>query len=326
MLFIRWPLAAAVVALAPIACSSPPPAGGVNPIVQTAHRATSGERSWLKPASKQQTLLYVTDAAGVTVYVNTGGTNFELAGELFGFAVPAGECTDARGDVFITDETAQVIDEYAHGAITPKAQIVDPFGQPLSCAIDRKTGRMAVTNASNPSGAYPGNVVIYSSPSGAPSEYSDSHLYVPLFCSFDRKSNLYVDGYDSSFHPVLSELSKSAQNFTILNLSGGTWFLPTGLLTKGTELLLGDLYDRSTHIYEVRVSGSTATIFNTIPLSKTQDLAEFTLWESGSSTLILAPDNSYNNVEFYAYPNGSPIGALTSGISQPVGTAISPGL
>ncbi|HVN69214.1 MAG TPA: hypothetical protein VMU38_06175 [Candidatus Binatia bacterium] len=317
--------AATAVGVAVCACSSPPTSGGFTPVVRTAGPAASAPgKSWLTPAAKGQTLLYVSDVGGVTVYANTGGTNFALVGELFGFQVPAGECTDARGDVFITDETAQVIDEYAHGAITPKAQISDPFGQPLSCAIDRKTGRLAVTNSANPSGAEPGNVVIYPSPSGPPTDYSDATLYVPLFCSFDRKGNLYVTAYDSSYHPVLGEFGKGAGGFTILSLAGGTWFLPSGVLATGTELLIGDVYDRTTHIYEARVSGSTATIFNTIPLSKTQYLAEFTLWGSGSSATILAPDNTYSNVEIYTYPGGSPLGAITSGISSPVGTAISP--
>ena len=325
--------AAAAIALPLLtACGASTAAGGYVPgemgTRAAAARQASPERarSWLKAGAANQTLLYVTDVGGVTVYANTGGENFQLAGELFGFQLPGGACTDSRGDIFIADIDAQVIDEYAHGAITPKAVIPDSAGRPLDCAVDRKSGRIAVTNELNPSGNEPGNVVIYPSPLGAPTEYTDPHLYVPLYCSFDRKGNLYLDAYDSGFHPVLSELPNGGQTFTILTLNGGSWLVPSGLLTNGNNnLLIGDLYDRSTHIYQAGVKGTTATITATIPLSKTNYLAKFTLFSSGSTTVILAPDNSNNNVQIYSYPSGSWITSITNGVSQPIAAIVSPG-
>ncbi|MGA8574087.1 MAG: hypothetical protein WB609_00165 [Candidatus Cybelea sp.] len=324
--------AAAVIVLPLLAaCGASPAAGGYVPgemgaRAANAHASPERARSWLKAGAANQTLLYVTDVGGVTVYSNTGGENFQLVGELFGFALPAGACTDARGDIFIADNGAQVIDEYAHGAITPEKVIPDSAGRPLDCSVDRKSGRIAVTNDLNPSGNEPGNVVIYPSPSGTPTEYTDSHLYAPLYCSFDRKGNLYLDAYDSGFHPVLSELPNGGQSFTILTLSGGSWLVPSGLLTNGgSNLLIGDLYDRNTHIYEAGVKGTTATITATIPLSKTKYLGKFTLFGFGSATVILAPDNSSNNVQIYSYPSGAWITSVTNGVSQPLAAIVSPG-
>jgi hypothetical protein len=283
----------------------------------------SRSTSWFNAAAQKSPLLYVSNAGGVTVYSVNGANSFTLVGELFGFQVPAGECADAHGNVFITDESARAIVEYGHGSITPKAVIADTQGQPLSCAIDRTTGHMAVTNYSDPSGAEPGNIVVYTLPSGTATEYSDPHLYEPLYCAFDRKGNLFANAYDDTFHGVLGELRQGSQNFTILTLSGGTLNLPGWVQTKGTQVLMGDLYDPKTSIYQLSISGSTATVVGKIALSKTQTLAQFTLFGSGSATVIIAPDNDYSNVQIYSYPGGASLGSFTSGLSMPVGTAIS---
>ena len=310
---------AIVAALTPLAACTPSlgESGGFGP-----PSAVRG-KSWFKAASQESTLLYVSDAGGVTVYAVTGNSTFTLVGELFGFQTPAGECTDTRGNVFITDEAARAIVEYGHGSITPKAVIPDSQGQPLSCAIDRTTGHLAVTNVSNPSGQEPGNVIVYSSTSGSATEYSDPNLPEPLYCTFDRKGNLFVDAYDKSYHGVLGELRSGDQSFTMLALSGGTLNIHGWVQSKGTQLLLGDLYDPKSSIYQLTVKGSTATVVGTTPLSKTQTLAQYSLSGSGSATVLIAPDNDYSNIEIYSYPSGAPVGSFTSGISQPIGTAIS---
>ncbi len=313
--------AAAVAALALSACA--PQAQSAFTPVHNATAISNATVSWMRAAAHSETLLYVSDAGGVTVYADSGGNTFTLAGELFGFQTPAGECTDSRGDVFIADENARAIDEYAHGAITPKAVIADDLGQPLSCAIDRKTGRLAVTNFSGTSGVEPGNVAIYPSLSSKPVEYTNPTLYVPLFCAFDRKGDLYVDAYDSGYHGVLSELPNGSGNFTILSLSGGTLNIPSGLLVNGSQLLLGEYDDTSSRIYQVTVRHNLATVVGTVPLSKTHQVAQFSLLSSGSSTAVLAPDNEFSNVEIYSFPGGAALGAITDHISQPVGTALS---
>lgn len=287
-------------------------------------REPAHRKSWMSPAARGAPLLYVSNSTGVTVYSNPGGDTFKLVGELFGFQTAAGECTDNSGDVFIADETARVIDEYAHGAVTPKAVISDTLGQPLGCAIDRRTGRLAVTNFSNPSGGEPGNVALYASPSGSATEYTSSTLYIPLFCNFDRKGNLYVDGYNSGYQGELEELPNGAAGITTFAVSGGTLHIPAGLLVNGAQLLLGDISGSVSRIYEVSVSGTTATIAGTIPLSRTNEIAQFSLFGSASATAILAPDNASKTLEIYSFPSGTVLGSISDGISYSVGTAISP--
>ncbi len=317
--------------LAPMAGCTPSPSAvsnsGFVPANDGAGRRTASpqRKSWIAPTAKRAPLLYVSNVgtASVTIYTITGGETLKLVGELFGFSTPGGECVDGKGNVFVPDTPARIIDEYAHGAVLPKAVIADPDGQPYTCAIDPKSGRLAVANFENSSGAEPGNVIIYPSLSGTPSQYADPRLYVPLYCDFDRKGNLFVSAYDSSYRAVLSELPKNGSAFTIFSITGGSINLPGGLAWNGSQLLFGDLYDPKTSIRRIGISGSTANIVGTIPLSNTQTLAQFTLFGSGSSSILIAPDYDNSNIGIYSFPSGSPIGTMTDGISQPFGAVIS---
>jgi len=326
------PAFAAAVCLA--ACSSlPATVGTVTPVAVratslTRYGAPVPHKSWLKAGTSKNTLLYVSDngSSSVTVYAATGGDTFSLVGELFGFQSPLGACTDTRGNVFVTDASARTIVEYAHGSITPKTVIADDFGQPYGCTIDRKSGRLAVTNLSNPSGGEPGNVIIYSSLSGEPTEYADSRLYEPLFCAFDAKGNLYVDAYDNGFHGVLSELPNGNSTFVALTISGGSLNVPGGVEADGLQILLGDSYDPKTLIEQLSVSGSTATVTKKIALNNTHTIGVFTLYGSGSSSVVIAPDYDYSNLQVYQYPGGgSSLGSITAGIDFPVAAVVSAG-
>jgi hypothetical protein len=279
----------------------------------------------LKPNVLRETLLYLTEGNGVAIYANPSGDNFELAGELFGFQLPSGGCADAQGDVFITDQTAKDIVEYAHGAVTPKAVIADAYGEPYTCSIDRKTGRIAVLNFADSNGNYPGNVLIYPSPTGTPAEYTNSQLYVPLFSAFNAKGDLYLNAYDSGYHATFAKLPNGSQTFTMLTLAGGTVNLPGGLTFDGAQLLAGDSYNPKTHIYQMTVRGSKATIAGTISLSQTNTLGAFALFASGSTTAIIAPDPDYNDVKLYSYPSGAPIGSLPGSMTSPFVAVISQG-
>ncbi|MGB8519213.1 MAG: hypothetical protein WCD38_03535 [Candidatus Tumulicola sp.] len=319
--------------VAPLTACTPSTTGGgfnppAGPLFRTHARlgVPSGRRaSWLKPNAQRETLLYVTEGGGVGIYSNPSGDNFQLVGELFGFQLPSGACVDPHGNVFITDQTAKDIVEYAHGAITPKAVIADSYGEPYTCSIDRKTGRIAVLNFADPNGNYPGNVLVYPSPIGTPTEYTASQLYIPLFSAFNSKGDLYLNAYDSSYHATLAKLPNGAPSFTILTLSGGTVNIPGGVAFDGSQLLAGDSYNPKTHIYQVTVHGSTATIAGTISLSQTNTLGVYTIFISGSTTAIIAPDPDGNNVKIYSYPSGSPIGSLPGSITSPFAAVISQG-
>jgi hypothetical protein len=326
----RGPAVAAIVALS--ACSSsqagiPPGMGSVGRTLAGTKSATRplARTSWMRSgATQREALLYVSNlgTAGVTIYSYQSGSTPQLEGELFGFQSPLGECVDAKGNVFVTDAGAAVIKEYAHGAITPTATIADVQGMPYGCSVNVKTGSLAVSNVYGPTGSTPGNVIIYPKPSGAPAEYSDPQLNEPLFCGFDKKGNLYVDAYDSHSAGVLAVLPSGAENFTVLDVQGGTIAEPSGVQADGKQLLVGNLFYPAA-IYQMTISGSTATIDNTISFPNGSTLGQFTKQGSASAATVVVPDNDNSNVKVYSFPSGSLMSTITDGVSQPVSAVIS---
>jgi hypothetical protein len=247
-----------------------------------------------------------------------------LVGEIFGFQGPVGECTDAQGDVFVADGPARVIDEYAYASIVPKNVITDTLGEPYACAIDAASGRLAVTNLTNPSGGEPGNVLVYPSPTGTPVEYSDPQMNEPTFCTFDRKGNLTVDAYDGSFNPVMVELRKTSTKLKTLTWSGldsRKLYEPSGLEPAGPVMLWGDTGD--VDLDQVKIAGSTATLVNTLPLSNLYSIGQFITYGSGASEVVIIPDYSGSRLQTYSYPQGTLLFTTTDGISLPAAAVIS---
>ena len=69
-----------------------------------------------------------------------------LVGTLYGFRDPTGLCVDRANDVYVMDFDEQVAIEFAHGATTPIKILHDTVGYPYGCAVDSKTGDVAVVN------------------------------------------------------------------------------------------------------------------------------------------------------------------------------------
>jgi hypothetical protein len=324
------PVVAAILALT--ACSSSQ--SGIEPGSGTTARTLAASasstrqpagRSWMRPgAAQHEALLYVSNltTAGVTIYSYQSGDTPQLEGEIFGFQLPLGECVDAKGNVFVTDSGAAVIKEYAHGAVTPIATIADPEGKPYGCSVNVKTGSLAVANVDGPTGSSPGNVIIYPKPYGTPVEYSEPQLNEPLFCSFDRKGNLYVDAFDSRSMGVLAVLPNGAESFTVLTVQGGAIAVPSGVQTDGKQLLVGNLFYPAA-IYQMTISGSTATIYNTISFPNGSTLGQFTKQGPSASATVVVPDNDNSNVKIYTFPGGSLMSTTTDGVSAPASAVIS---
>ncbi len=119
--------------------------------------------SWMKPEAYTGALLYVSDPGAGVVNVLTY-PNGKRIGKLTGFVEPRGECVDASGNVYVTDEGASDVLEYAHGGTTPMRTIEDPGQKPYDCAVNLNagnlTGNFAIVNAGTTSGG-PGSVTVY---------------------------------------------------------------------------------------------------------------------------------------------------------------------
>jgi hypothetical protein len=154
--------------------------------------------SWMLPEAKEHDLLYLASPNLGEVFVYTYPEG-KPTGTLTGLFGAAGECVDAKGNVFVTSRTSGstsgIIYEYAHGGTNPIATLDDP-GIALGCAVDTTTGNLAISNgadASNPNGPYYGDVAIYKGAKGNPTMYYGSAVNFYL-CGYDSSGNLYISG------------------------------------------------------------------------------------------------------------------------------------
>jgi hypothetical protein len=180
--------------------------------------AASGARvthagSWMKPGASGSDLLYINDDyQNVFVFTYPQG---KLVGKLTGFWGPLGMCSDAQGDVFVTElgttngSKPPEILEYAHGGTSPINTLTDGDYYPEGCSVDPITGNLAVASARVRN---PGSLAIFANAQGSPTFYTDPNIFEFWYCAYDNQGNLFASGGNNNEDLALAELS----NGTIL--------------------------------------------------------------------------------------------------------------
>jgi hypothetical protein len=288
--------------------------------------AAADSASWMSPAAATaKSLLYVSDAQAFDVYVYTF-PDLKLTGRLTGFERPQGECSDAKGDVWITDNQNESILRYHHGGTTAVEVLTDPIGYPAGCAIDPRTGDLAVTNLFDFSGN--GGVLIYKKAAGTPRPYTSPSQVSYYLDGYDGKGDLYVSGKSSTGSYTLSVLARGKDSMSTVSISGAKINVPGTVQWTGSSLLLGDQHcdhANTSCLYEAVVSGRRARITRKIPLTGSCDVAQVA-FEKGRITggdYWRCGGAGHNTTDVWAYPRGGrPIKAVT-GIRAPVGATIS---
>jgi hypothetical protein len=319
-------LAAVLLPLALAACgaisSSSPPLTSATAV---AARPPNG-KSWMRAgAAKQPTLLYVSNvgAADVTVYTYSDGGGILLVGTLTGFAYPSGLCTDTQGNVWVLDYGTRKLYKYAHGGDTPIQTIEQHNGKPYGCAVDLKTGNLAVASAL-PDGRYSyGTVKVYAGGKGRPQHYDPPYGFRFVdFLAYDNQSNLLVDGEELYHNPGLFELPKYGNQLLRVSLSGGKLQAPAAVQWDKPIFLVGDqdFQNQGTPgFYKVFLSGSAATVVGSEALSGTQKTYAF--WRRAGNVIV--PDYPANIVRIYRVSDGSLVNSFTDGLAQPFGAVVS---
>lgn len=280
----------------------------------------------MEPGAKSASqLLYVSDVATFDVYVYRY-PSLELAGKLQGFRDPQGECADASGNVWIADTQSSQMIEYAHGGNKPLAKLADPLGYPAGCAVDAASGDLAVTNLYGFSGA--GSVLVFKSARGTPKVYANPNLYYYYFSAYDRNGDLYVSGATSRHGYLLAVLPHGSSSIRLVKIGGGTLYFPGTVAWIGSSLVLGDQRCKNrmaSCFYELRVSGESARVTGTTPLSGSCDVVQ--AWVD--STQIVGGDAAAycrkrrSTVNVWAYPAGGNPRSSISGPRTPIGAALS---
>lgn len=311
----------ALLALASLAaCSGAPGSypGSQQPAGLPASARPDRTRSWISPDAKNRNLLYVSSVLSDDVYVYTLAGS--LKGTLTGFQLPYGLCSDKKGNVWIVNDGAAEVIEYAHGGTTPIATLSDPGVYPYGCSVDPTTGNLAVTNAyTTSSGA--GSVSIYADAKGTPKTYADPSIFYFRFCGYDDNGNLFVDGWNQTETQVaFAELHKGKTAFKNITLNQSIEN-PGGVQWDGEHVAVGDV-DKGV-IYQT----SGDKVVGTTTLSGADFVNQFwvgpgtTLHPQGTKVVAPSQDGSAG-VGIYAYPaGGSP--TKTIAVSEPFGATIS---
>jgi hypothetical protein len=274
--------------------------------------------SWMEPDASQGALLYVSDwkANKVDVYTYPGDA---LAGTLTNVEVPAGECVDAAGNVYVVEaaESGKIL-EFPHGGTSPIATLKAPSQfVPASCSIDPTSGDLAVADIefATSKGAFRGDVLVYRHARGNPKRHTVINLEFYFFLAYDDAGNLFVDG--SSGRPVqlaYAELPKGRDRMVPITLTGASIVYPGNVQWDGAHITIGD--QDNAVIYQTEGS----QIVGSTPLTGSSDVVGYFI-DGGT---VICSDAGNASVEFYNYPaGGSPTGELT-GFREPFGAVVSP--
>lgn len=276
--------------------------------------------SLMKPSSGP--LLYIADIGSETVDVFTYPAG-KPVGKLKGFQEPNGLCSDAKGNVFVTDTDADSIREYPHGGTKPIATLneKDAGGLPVGCAVDPASGDLAVTNYTN---LYPqGYVEIFKHASGTPSVINA--LYRTFYCTYDGSGNLFIDGFNNAGAASLGEIPQGSSTFTAIGLTGSVGW-PGGISWDGSQLVVGDQFankfvrSRATNmLYDVAITNGQANVTKSITLGGGKDIVQS--WLQGKT--VIGPDATNEDAAFFKYPKGGDATKSITGFYEPVGATVS---
>ncbi len=269
-------------------------------------------------------LLYVTSARGrnVTIYSFDGPKHVRLVGTLNNFSGPTGLCVDKNQNVYIVDNGTEKLYKYARGGTKPIATLRDPYGPPISCAVDPLTGNLAVTTAFD-SKSSNGSIAVYAKAKGMPKKYVDQNFGLPEYCAYDRGGNLFVDGYSNNGTQLFefAELPKGGKSFNEIRIQGAQIFAPGGVVWDDPHVLLADSNYKnqsSTVMYELKVIPPNARVVRATHLSNSNGVQQF--WKQGTN--IIAPEGA-DFVPVYDYPSGVLVAEITKGVFDASAAAVS---
>ncbi len=298
-------LSVGIVAVLLAGCGgSQPPIGAPSAMSETSAIARHGAhgKSWMLPGAKSKDLLYASSGR-TTVYV-LAYPSAKLVGSLDGFEGANGECTDAHGNVFITDSGASEVVEYAHGGTTPIKTLQDGTYEPYSCSVDPGTGNLAVSNLRS------SDLSIYKNARGSPVVYTVRVTgWESWYCGYDDKGNLFLDGEVSGPEFGLAELAKGSSTLRSVTVGQAMGF-PGAIQWDGQYLAVGWANETAATVDQLSVSYYVATVVGSTQLlgpGKFRIAREAAItWIQGGK--IISPysmrGDRYYNVGLWPYPAG----------------------
>lgn len=273
----------------------------------------------MAPDATKFDLLYVSDFETNDVYAYSfpeGKLVGKLAGILKHFIYPTGLCADAAGNVYIPDSANSTVLEYAHGGTKRLRTLRDPNEYPFSCAVDARSGDLAVVNLESIDGA--GGISVYARALGHPKKYSYGFVYKFYFDGYDGAGNLFIDAsYDVPSQPFtfleLPHGAKSLRQVTLNNdfKTGG------GVAWDGKHLGVAD--SSTSTVYRFAIPRDTGKLVGSTPLRTCSFVTQFFV----ANGTIVAPCFHGKSVMFWKYPAGGQPVKRIDGFGEPFGATLS---
>jgi hypothetical protein len=306
---------------------SQPPIGA--PPVQVATKSVresqaikrdSATGSWMLPEAKNEDLLYITNYSYVSVLTYPEG---KQVGTLNGFSSAAGECVDAKGDVFVTNDNPVALYEYAHGSTKRIATYLPEKAGSTGCAIDPATNNIAVTGSTN-------FVNIFEPGKRKPNVIEDEDEFANDLCTYDNRGDLFVGGSSNATGGLaLTELPNGTRKFTDIQI--GPSIDPTqNIQWVGKNLVMVSFTGKPEHkniaLVQLAINGSQATQVGTTALKRP---AYIILQYFITNGTVIVPNwylhqGQHDEVLYYHYPKGGePFKRITKKMTDPRGVAVS---
>jgi len=311
----RYALSCCVAAAMLAGCGgSQPPIGASGAMPQTSVSAAHVERdgSWMLPEATSDDLLYVTNYSYVSVYSYPEG---KLVGTLKSFYSSVGECVDAKGDVFVTDDSPSKVYEYAHGGTKRIASFPTGRAGARGCAISPTTGDLAISGFSN-------YVEIYRGATGKGIARRDKEMSYGGFDTYDEKGNLFFLGLkNSKGRQQLSELPNGSTEFRSIRLDANTYDLGGIQWNNGYLTTVSDT--RQTGLYQFQITGTKGHKVSSTTLGQPAYIV-LQYFIDGKTVVVPNLGNPGTNVLYYKYPAGGKPGfILTKDVTDARGVVVS---
>jgi hypothetical protein len=255
-------------------------------------------RSWMIPGAARGDLLYAAGNEGaVYLFTYPGG---KLVGTLSS-VTPSGMCSDANGNVWITNYDADKVVEYAHGGSTPIKTLHTRFQSPQACSVDPTTGNLATVGLNG--------ISIFAGAKRHRVRYFPPEEVVS--CGYDNSGNLFFDGWVTSGYVTpgyvtpyvgLGELRKGATKVKQIalpfQLSG------TGNVQwDGKYITISGSNAETSGIFRFNIRGDRAVAKPFVELGDMQKVRAS--WIQGSTVVATTSSGTgYPNILIYKYPNG----------------------
>ena len=266
---------------------------------------------WLSPAAKKcKRRLYVSSYRldYVAIYCTKGRNQAPIGKITDGIKTPEGASVDGKGNLYVTNTSANTVTEFARGSITRSFTYLSGLTNPAGVAVDRNQN-VYVTSLS------PASMEVFPQGSNSPSRKITTIPY-PIDVALDAAGDAYVTSYTADFKngEIVKYSPGSSQGKSlgiVTEIPGGIALDTAGDIVTADQRLPGVL---------VFPPGQTSPSKTFAQNTLDPDPVRFDRTEHN----VYVGDAIGNAIYVYAYPGGTLVDTITDGVDGPNGLALDP--